>query len=548
MRDAVTTIPTDRTALLRLPLRWIDYGGASGPMPPSSGNLSTLDTQAGNDFGDVDPFGVVCYTDPACLGERTTIDGQCVDWKIDSSKLPTYDEAEVFGGGTSDGGGTCFDTESCFEKSNELVLDASCVAPRPPGAFTLAVKMPIGTSGTGVCVGDGCFVPLDPQDPEGWTDDPGGVKLSPGNCKRVLDKASGLKLVWSACGSKAAFAPLCGPASTSGPGKDLPSNPPPVDGGSVDLASGDAPTDLVLDDGNVYFLTRGGVVWRVDKNKPGTEVKVVTLPAVDASAVDFRLAINTPKLDQLVVTELRSLNRFIRVFNTGDGGQVGQVPGLPTGNPITALAASATDVYWIDERGSLAVCSLVSCFASKPFGKLPDAGGLVYEPTANVEFLTGTPPGLPSQVARANATPTDGGPLDITTVATSPGPVGAVAAEGGFVYWMVASTTGAIFGAPSGAALPAPGFSVVSNEDLTSPDPNLPRNLVAHGGFLFWTNARDEVRAAPAARSASTAPPTTLATGQNGAHGLAVDANYIYWSSAGDGKVRRLPRPAALRN
>ena len=545
MRDAVTTIPTDRTALLRLPLRWIDYGGASGPMPASSGNLTTLDTLAGNDF-DVDPFGVVSYTDPNCLGEKTFIDGQCVDWKIDSSTLPDYNEAEVFGGGTSDGGGTCFDTETCFEQSTDLVVDESCVAPRPPGAFTLAIKMPIGTAGSGVCVGDGCFVPLDPQEAEGWRDDPRGVKLSPGTCKHALNPSSGVKIVWSSkCGTKAAFAPLCGPASTSGPGTDLPSLPP-EDGSVVELASGDAPTDLVLDDANVYFLTRGAVVWRVDKNKPGSETKVITVPAVDASAADFKIAINAPKLDQLVVTELRSTNKFIRVFNA-DGGPTAQFPGMPSGNTITALAASATDVYWVDDRGSLFVCPLANCTGSKTFGKLADAGALIYEPTANVEFLTGTPAGLFSQVARANATPTDGGPLDITTVATSPGPVGSVAVEGGFVYWMVTSTSGAIYGTPSDGATAFTGVAVVSGEDLSSADPNRPRNLVANGGYLFWTNAKDEVRAAPAARTTGTLA-TTLATGQNGAQGIAVDAKYIYWSSSGDGKVRRLPRPATLKN
>jgi hypothetical protein len=522
-------------------------------MPRLSGSLSTLGTLAGSDDPASDPFGVISYTDPSCRGEKTYVDGQCVDWTIDSSKLPDYDEAEVFGGGTSDGGGTCFDTEICFEQSNELALDAGCVVPRPPGAFTLAVRTPVGTAGSGVCVGDACFIPLDPQDDEGWRDDPGGVKLSPGTCKRVLDASSGSKLVWSSkCGSKAAFAPLCGPASTVGAGTDLPSGDGGSDSsdssaaGTVDLASGDSPTGLVLDDANVYFVVRAGIIWRVAKDKPGTEAKLVSAPVLDASANDFKVAINAPTLDQLVLTELRSQNRFIRIYNA-DGGMTAQFPGMPSGNTITALAASGSDVYWTDDRGSLFVCPLVNCLGSKTFGKLPEAGALHYDPGANMEFLTGAFGLQGGQVARAAPAPSDGGPQDITTVATSPGPVGAVAVDSAFVYWMVTSSAGGIFAAPNGASTAA-GFTVVANEDLSSPDPSVPHGLVADRGYLFWTNAKDEVRAAPAPKVSTTAVTAiTLETQQNGARGIAVDANYIYWTSLGDGKVRRRTRPASLQ-
>ena len=184
MRDAVTTIPTDRTALLRLPLRWVNYEKATGKIPQGGSTTPAVHTLAGDDAL-LDPFGTLTYTE--CKGETTTIDGACVPWTIESATLPDFVETTVFGGGTVAGGGTCFDTEKCFASDVQTLpaVDESCLLTKPSGTFTLAVKQPAGKEGA--CVGDGCFIPLEPDSPEGWTTDLGKIRLSPGTCKRVRE-------------------------------------------------------------------------------------------------------------------------------------------------------------------------------------------------------------------------------------------------------------------------------------------------------------------------------------------------------------------------
>ena len=278
MRDAVTTIPTDRTALMALPLRWVNYERAQGALPQGGNTSPSVHTLADDDPAH-DPFGVLSYK--GCAGESTFIDGQCVPWTVDSSKLPDFVESEVFGGGTADGGGTCFDTEKCFSNATVLALD-NCVAAKPAGAFTLAVKQALAKEGA--CVGDGCFIPLDPESDEGWRTEGSNIRLAPGTCQRLVDGRNAL-VVSTTCGSKAALAPLCGEASTVGPGTDLPTSDAGLDADAADAADGRVetlpdggpivpvtlataatPTALALDGNNLYYTTLDSRLWRLTAN------------------------------------------------------------------------------------------------------------------------------------------------------------------------------------------------------------------------------------------------------------------------------------------
>jgi len=140
LRDVQTTVPHQRTALMRVPLDFIDLGSATGMIPgnyyPSTAdavNVGVGDGGAGGGGIDVpegtstfDPDQYITSTcDKSQLCEmrgmpgvtcNTMINGICQNALVDSTTLPDYSDALVFGtGGNNPLNENCFNAGMCFE-------------------------------------------------------------------------------------------------------------------------------------------------------------------------------------------------------------------------------------------------------------------------------------------------------------------------------------------------------------------------------------------------------------------------------------------------
>jgi hypothetical protein len=186
VREAIVKVPTDRIALLRMPLHW----------------LCDVDASPACDLGDT------------CKG------GLCVQADQDLNDLPDFTPAQVFGGGDAQGVGSyCLDAEGCFSHEDVLTPNkADCSVPLPAGAdpasLNVALVLPGGTDGhcikgpSGTLEDGTCFVPLDSDPDEGFAIAGNKIVLPQAACKRlgVVGVA-----VSTACRTKDLSVPICGP-------------------------------------------------------------------------------------------------------------------------------------------------------------------------------------------------------------------------------------------------------------------------------------------------------------------------------------------------
>jgi hypothetical protein len=224
-REALVAIPRDRVALLRIHLEWSCVGTA-GSDPAQPGYVSGL-----------------------CPEGTTCIAGACVDWNVDSNKLPTYDEKQVFGGGTAAGDGACFDTSLCFASGAVAPVDAAtCTVPLPKGG-TPNVALVSG-DGRGICSGGACLVPLDQNDGDGFSvvgdqiQLPTSVCATPNDCTLCTPRPRPLGVVvTTSCPTKTPSIPTCGPWSAiqtqAASGSAAPMGATMLDAGSPKDASTD---------------------------------------------------------------------------------------------------------------------------------------------------------------------------------------------------------------------------------------------------------------------------------------------------------------------
>jgi hypothetical protein len=223
LRDILTTIPKGRTGLLRAPLLWINEGSGKGSRNQIVSGLATRDAT-----GAADGFARLTS---ACPDGQTFLEGACGDATVDGDSLPDYQERDVFGGGNASGeGGRCFDVRACFGPAASVQVDrASCSAPldgvdsNDPN-LSFAVQLPTSAA-TGECRAGDCLVPLDKG--TGWKLGGPGVSFPKAICAR-LESGAALGIVrTTACPSKDATTPSCGPASLV----STSSAPPGLDGG-----------------------------------------------------------------------------------------------------------------------------------------------------------------------------------------------------------------------------------------------------------------------------------------------------------------------------
>jgi len=128
LRDVLTTVPTARTALLRLPLDFLDDGSGQGTLPAKY--VPEGVDSAPDGLTQFDPTTMIASScDPMKLCEtpgancQTMINGVCGPATVNSSMLPAYSQSEVFGDGGLIASGapeSCFDVQTCFAGSTAV--------------------------------------------------------------------------------------------------------------------------------------------------------------------------------------------------------------------------------------------------------------------------------------------------------------------------------------------------------------------------------------------------------------------------------------------
>ncbi len=228
LRQAITTVPTDRIALLHMPLAWLCYDN------------------------DVQQVGLDSFSDKCA--DETCIAGDCQDPKIDSKTLPTYSAESVFGGAAGPGKpGQCVDVLGCFDQGFESVVTTNpCRVPLPAGAdlqkLNVGLVLPKGSHG--ICGPQACIVPLENDPLLGWEVSGNEIALPQNVCDKIgvdIDAVA----VTTACVTKTPGIPICAPWSSVYGDFSDDAGPPDTDAGtdaSDDASSEDAGEDTSVDD------------------------------------------------------------------------------------------------------------------------------------------------------------------------------------------------------------------------------------------------------------------------------------------------------------
>ena len=263
LNKTITTIPTERVAMLHVPMQWL----CTDSVEP--------------DEDEEDEYKSTCPSDNG--KERACVAGSCKDVHINSADLPNFNPDDVFGGDEEGSNGTCFPTEECFDEGEDLVPDSDCVVTFDPASDEILNFAALATTGgIGNCRSTGgtpCYVGLDKSQTAGWYEilddegsptDEGGDSSGSGGaappseaplgrrfqlpmkvCERMnLDTPTvvGVRVSTSeAClVTKTAKYPTCGPWSSVGK-KDKPPDDEDSDGDGVPAAE-----DCDDDDNTVY--------------------------------------------------------------------------------------------------------------------------------------------------------------------------------------------------------------------------------------------------------------------------------------------------------
>ena len=236
VRDAVTTVPTGRISLLRLPVQWLSSGakvsgkqrGDNGATPTGAKvELKADPVGAASNFPEFAPYFENLVL-PCAAGE-TLVDGTCASVDVSGLLITSTNNehaAQLFGGAVgidSNGapqGGSCFPVEECFTESEEVSLDAlgaDCALPIssvPTSQINFAIQRKTK--------GDMKFVvPLDyvevpgKHTTGGFYEKEGKYHLPKAICDRALGRRDDIAAlrVSTSCKSKTAATPTCGPWS-----------------------------------------------------------------------------------------------------------------------------------------------------------------------------------------------------------------------------------------------------------------------------------------------------------------------------------------------
>lgn len=203
-REATTTVPTDRSALLRMPVQWLCDESAKAVTYRDQNGVTQIRMLS------------------ACEDGNTCIAGKCLPSLIHERNLPDYKPEDVFGGSSTPERGQCFDTIPCMAAGSVVVPDADCTVQKPGGD---AVNVALRVTNDGICdatTGTICFVPLDEDPAEGWSQIQGSdrLQLPEAVCEKLTTRLVNAVYVSSECPTKRPAIPPCGPWSSVGKGSN----------------------------------------------------------------------------------------------------------------------------------------------------------------------------------------------------------------------------------------------------------------------------------------------------------------------------------------
>ncbi len=533
LQEIVTTIPQQLQVELRMPVQWLCDGSA----------IPSLDEDGLPD------------ATSTCPGGQTCIAGTCTTNTVDSATLPAYSAKNVFGGGTGDGDGSCFNTAPCFAAPTTAAVDTTACTITATGAVNVALAV----ASDGICGSNGCFVPLDANSADGWqpvSGSPGTLRLPAALCGPMGKITSGDVLavvtspVTTACALKGESLPTCGPWSSAGA-----STLPASAATPIALVTGqNHPVSLAVDVANVYWTNSGTPLSTTTTTPPDGALRGIPIPGGKAADVitgqagprDIALALDaggdtkTFYWTNAGTQPPQSASADGTVSSWVPGGNVTQLAKNQAGPQ--GIALSAGNVFWT----AFGVYELPANGAVETLDPAPAMGAAEYYPTriavdATFAYWTneGTLTGMNGSLAMASLT--DPSPIAIPTGASNPrglaldlGASGSAVA----VYFTNFEATGSVVMVPVAAGVA--GSPRVIASKLGYPD-----GITLDATSVYWTNRGDgTVVSLPKAGGT----PTILATGQNNPGAIVVDATNVYWINEGDpnladGAVMRLTKP-----
>jgi hypothetical protein len=188
-REVVTPAPRDFAAELRMPLQWLCNDSAKPDV--------TVDDDGREIVAQVCAEGETCKA------------GECLPSDLDMP--PAYDAKKLYGGAKEPQDGKCFDVIACMSAGATAEPSPDCTIEKPAGGD---VNVALRVANGGIC-NEGttttCFVPLDGEDPEGWTTTEDGerVQLPAEVCRRIDERRVLAVQVSSACEMKTPALPPC---------------------------------------------------------------------------------------------------------------------------------------------------------------------------------------------------------------------------------------------------------------------------------------------------------------------------------------------------
>jgi hypothetical protein len=469
---AISTVPSERIALLNLPVDWLCDG-----TPRSTGDA-------------IDPD-----YEPECGDGKTCVAGACVTSSVDESSLGDYEPGKLFGGGTGDGDGTCFDTQPCFAEGTLPALSlADCTFDAPAGSLNVAVR----TAGDGICGASGCLVPLDQSGSgAGWSESGGKVHLPAKVCELVQNgKALGVT-VSTACATKTSSTPTCGPWSSVG-GSDA-----SAQGGLTTLATAqDHPVAIAVATGRVYWLTSGVAL---DANhQPTGEGQLKSTALLGGTPTSHANKVLFPR--ELIAA---GSNLFFTAYGSIEGHGTGEIWRFTGTETLSFLKDLDT-----------------------PEGISAYSTGNPKKWTVHYTGFTG---GLVQRYIEDALVPTDVLPTKQNypiRIATSP--------DRKYLVWLNEGQLGAADGSVE---------AIVGGQPLTlAAAQATPRALAVDDKGVCWTTlglaglAGEGAVHCLAFGGGEPATQPSSAVGQSFPIGVAMDADTVYWTNRGDGTVRRMPR------
>lgn len=565
-RKAVTTIPENRVAMLRMPAQWLCDGQATQTLNPD-------DPLAQNGTANTPGKYVLSTT---CPQGQTCINGLCQDEIIDSSTLPDYSDDEVFGGGTGNGDGTCFDTVACFANGRILGSD-------PADNFDLdnctfesggeQLNVALLAEGDGICGQNGCFIPLDAKSDLGWQfqSSTSVVQLPLVACKKLKGDPDvinvGSKVVGIAvapaddaggCSLKLSSKPTCGPWSSTG-------DPPVVDDTKpLALVQGQArPIGLAIDaaHGRLYWSNQG-------TSTDGTDGEIKAISIQGGSPVVIRSGELTPKGISIRPDGARlfwATRGLLSMPEVADGALLRlDLPLTPGGALDLQKLPTAQPVVMAQGLGSGEGVSFTPSVTIDKVFFTDFVGGSVFELSAGATLVD-----LPNAIQPADNTQNPYrvafGTSDLywTNVAnTGTGSIGSAPINGGAASVFVSGLSKP----RSIAVLPGSPDTVVWAQFGTGADGEvwkkagaaapvkLAGNLAYPNGVAVDTNGDVyfSERGTPFGKvsviKASDQTTTVIADNQPGPGEIVMDATYIYWineasSSTPSGSIIRLKKP-----